>query len=121
MNQCENESVYESAVAADLAVRPRFDLNVAHFDHDPGELECPGAGREGIEDGFPARGHVVDERLVGVQQPPVCDQIGVVHVVEAVGCGGIQAECCRTAALRWAGGSKKCRHCLAHLRVLHGV
>jgi hypothetical protein len=63
LNRVEAASVYVSAVAANLAVRGSLD--VAHLDHDSGELDLPGATHEGVEDELAARGGVAEEGLRG--------------------------------------------------------
>jgi len=60
---CIYRSVDDSAVAADLAFRARFHLNVAHFAHHLAESECPRSSRQSVERGFSSGAHVVVEFL----------------------------------------------------------
>ena len=95
------------AVAPDLALGPGERLEVAHLDHGRGEGGGEGGcvGRE-VADSAVGAG-VVEELLVGVQEPPLVEQVGVVGVVEGVGRGDVQRRQVGVAACGGAVGPER--------------
>ena len=94
--------VYKPAVAAHFAFRTSLDADVAHADDDLREPNLPCGVQHGVQRGFGAGADVVEEDLVGVHDPLLVDDVGIVGVVPPVR-SGIQVESGATLARRLQG------------------
>ena len=94
--------VHSPAVAADLPAAPCQDANAAHPHHGRREVatEPRRAGRVAPDQAV--RRAAVEQLLVGVQQPPLRDQVAIVRVVERVRRGRVERRA-PAPRRRWPG------------------
>ena len=83
-------AVGSGAVVADLAGVAGEDVHLAHLDHGACELVEEGGLVEGEADGGAVGLRVLDEALVGLEDPLLGDEVEVVLVVEGVGRADVQ-------------------------------
>jgi hypothetical protein len=101
--------VHSPAVVPDLPTAPCQDANAAHPHHGRREVatEPRRAGRVAPDQAV--RRAAVEQLLVGVQEPPLRDQVAIVRVVERVRRGHVERRAPAPASGRRAAGPQRRR------------
>lgn len=79
-------------MATNFALVARLHFDLAHGEHGISERARERARRQDVEHGGQLGGPAFEQNLIGLQHAFSSEEVGVVHVVEELGCRGVQVE-----------------------------